>query len=199
MMNNERHMIDLDRGRQWLSVAWNIALQSLRVTATLSVFVLAGLAFVSGLILVQGQRDEARHVDAIVVLLPDNLNRAHLDRAFELYRRGYAKQVLLAGNDLAAAQAGLIERGVADSALILVEETDDSWVGMRNIVEMARGNGVQSILLVNTPGRLLLNLKMARDLGLTAYGTPTSAFDFDIRPILRASVAYWGYVLFGQG
>lgn len=185
------------RLRDW----YRILRRVLRAVIALAIFGVLALVVVCSLIVIQGRRDESRRVDAIVVVLahePANVD-AYVDHAFELYRRGYAARVLLAGENVEAVQAMLIDRGVPDQALLLSQETGDVWANLRQAVDLGRQHGVQSVLVVNAPVNLLLNLKMVRDLGVSAYGSPISTDPLDIRTTLAAGLAYWKYVLLGPG
>lgn len=188
---------DTRRLRDW----YRILRRVLRTVIALAIFGVLALVVVCSLIVIQGRRDESRRVDAIVVVLahePANVD-AYVDHAFELYRRGYAARVLLAGENVEAVQAMLIDRGVPDQALLLSQETGDVWANLRQAVDLGRQHSVQSVLVVNAPVNLLLNLKMVRDLGVSAYGSPISTDSLDIRTTLAAGLAYWKYVLLGPG
>lgn len=180
-----------------MSASLTVTLRVVRILIALIVVLVIALVFVGSLVMVQGQRDEARPVDALVVLHADVPTNAHIEHALALYQRRFARRVLLVGSDLGASQAELIEQGVPEHALLVVEPTSDGGENFRDIAEVARQQGVQSILIVSAPGDLLLSLKMARDQGLMAYGSPVSTGDFEPRTLFQASLKYWGYVLLG--
>jgi uncharacterized SAM-binding protein YcdF (DUF218 family) len=160
-------------------------LRGLLLTGT-SMALLAAL--VCGLIVMQGQRDDARASGAAVVLGaaqwngdPSPVLRARLDHALDLYHRGVVKRIILtggvgAGDRLSEAAAGkqyLLDRQLSAEVLLLDERSTTTWENLQNAADLARANGVDTVLLVSDPFHMLRSLKMARDLGLSAYGSPT--------------------------
>lgn len=175
-----------------------VGLRILRILAVLSTLILLALVLVGSLIVVQGQRDETRPADAIVVLHADTLTNAHLAHAQELYQRRLASRLLLVADDPVAVQADLVAEGLPEHALLPVEEPEDNVADFQNIAELARQQGIESILIVSAPSELLLDLKMARDHGLVAHGAPVATVDFEPQTLFQASLNYWQYVLFGS-
>ena len=145
-------------------------------------------ALIGALIVVQGQRDDQRDSGAAVVLGaaqwngdPSPVLRARLDQALELYHRGVVKRIILtggvgAGDRLSEAAAGkqyLLDRQLSAEVLLLDERSTTTWENLQNAADLARANGIDTVLLVSDPFHMLRSLKMARDLGLSAYGSPT--------------------------
>lgn len=166
---------------------------------------LALAAAVCALIVLQGRRDEVRPAGAAVVLgaaqwngSPSPVLRARLDHALDLYKRGYVNRIILtggvgAGDTTSEASAGkqyLSERGLPAEALLLEDQGRTTWESMRNTAALARENRIGVVLLVSDPFHMLRSLKMAHDLGMAAYGSPTRS-----SPIAEQSVAELGYVV----
>jgi uncharacterized SAM-binding protein YcdF (DUF218 family) len=191
-------------------------LRGLILTAT-SIVVLVTL--VCALVVVQGQRDEARPSGAAIVLGaaqwngdPSPVLRARLDHALDLYRRGVVSRIILTGgvgkgDQLSEAAAGklyLTEQRLPAEALLLDEQSTTTWQNLRNAADLARMNGINSVLLVSDPFHMLRSLKMARDLGLTAYGSPTRTSPIsgswleEVRYVVRESWAYLMYLFTRQ-
>jgi uncharacterized SAM-binding protein YcdF (DUF218 family) len=192
----------------------------LRGLIIIAVTLLALLGLVCGLIVIQGRRDEARqigagHVGAALVLGaaqwngdPSPVLRARLDHALELYRRGQVRQIILTGgtgpgdttSEAAVGKRYLIAQGLAADALLLEEQGTTTWESLRNAVPLARANRIGAVLLVSDPFHMLRSIKMARDLGLIAYGSPTrtspiaSGSAEETRYVLRESWAYLVYL-----
>jgi len=181
--------------------------------SAISVAVLAGL--VCGLILIQGRRDEARQSGAAVVLGtaqwnagPSPMLRARLDHALDLYRRGIVGKIILtggvaAGATLSEAAAGkqyLIEHRLPPEALLLDEQGTTTWENLQNAAALARANGISSVLLVSDPFHMLRALKMAHDLRLVAYASPTRTSPItgsgveEARYVVREAGAYLVYL-----
>ena len=190
----------------------------LRGLIVIAVALLALLGLSCVLIVIQGQRDEAEQVGggqvgAALVLGaaqwngdPSPVLRARLDHALELYRRGQVRQIILTGGvgiaparDRAGKQY-LIEHGMAADALLLEEQGTTTWESLRNAVPLARANRIGAVLLVSDPFHMLRSIKMARDLGLIAYGSPTRSSPIaagsaeETRYVLREAWAYLVYL-----
>jgi uncharacterized SAM-binding protein YcdF (DUF218 family) len=187
------------------------------IAIAITLLVLLGLVCV--LIVIQGRRDEAQQVGAgqvgAALVLgaaqwngdPSPVLRARLDHALELYRRGQVRQIILtggvgAGDTISEAAAGkqyLIDRGMSADALLLEEQGTNTWESLHNAVPLARANRIGAVLLVSDPFHMLRSIKMARDLGLIAYGSPTRSSPIaagsaeETRSVLREA---WAYLLY---
>ena len=56
---------------------------------------------------------------------------------------------------------------------LMEEAGTTTWESMRNAAEIARQQHIGAVVLVSDPFHMLRSLKMARDLRLDAYGSPT--------------------------
>jgi len=168
------------------------------------------------LIVVQGSRDEQRQSAAAIVLgasqwngEPSPVFRARLNHAMDLYRRGLVGKIILTGgtaegDTISEAEAGrryLVAQNLPNEVLLLDEQSTTTWENLQNAAEIARNNGINSVLLVSDPFHMLRSLKMARDLHLVAYGSPTRTSPIsgnrleELRYIAREAGAYLIYVL----
>ena len=142
-----------------------------------------------GAIYVQSRTDQARPVDAIVVLgttqyngVPSPTLQARLDRAVELYRDGIAPLIVVTGGNLPGdvyteAEAGqmyLVEKGVPEEVILLENQGNDSWQSMNGVAGILAARNLDRILLVSDGFHLLRLKMMAGDLGLTAYATAST-------------------------
>ena len=167
--------------------------------------VVALVALVCLLIVLQGQRDEVRPAGAAIVLgaaqwngTPSPVLRARLDHALDLYKRGYVSHVILTGgvgqgdttSEAAAGKQYLVARGLPPESLLLDEQGATTWESLRNSAVLVRTSGIGAVLLVSDPFHMLRSLKMARDLGMVAYGSPTRT-----SPISESVVAEAGYIV----
>ncbi|MDQ3539664.1 MAG: YdcF family protein [Chloroflexota bacterium] len=175
--------------------------RSLLLTA---VFVLALIPLlIAGAVIWQARTDEARRVDAIVVLgaaqyngRPSNVLSARLDHAFDLYEQGIAPTIVVTGgraegDTYTEAESGsmyLQERGVPDSAILMESEGTDTWTSMQGVADVLRDTDLHRILLVSDGFHLLRSELMARELGLEAYSS--AAPNSPIRPWSGAELAY---------
>jgi hypothetical protein len=168
----------------------------------------AALMLVAVLVAVQGRSVELRHADTVMVVgAPCGgaaagecpANRV-LDHALDLFRRDYAKHVLLATPDADAARAYLLAADLPAAALMAPESGASPWQRVQAAAGALRAEGMETALLAGQPSDMLLALKMTRDLGLTAYAAP-AAGEARLPPVgalLGEAISYWRYVLFGQ-
>ncbi len=134
-----------------------------------------------------GNTDQARPVDAIVVLgaaqydgRPSPQLAARLDHVVDLWERGLAPLVVTTGGKrpgdrFTEAQASaryLEERGVPADAIVQVGGSNsyDSLVAVRD--ELG-DRGLDRVLLVSDPYHSLRIRLISQELGLTAYTSPT--------------------------
>ncbi len=146
-------------------------------TALTSVLLLLGVT--AAMVVVQSGRDEARPAGAVVVpgeavdsaLTPDQ--KAQCDHAANLYRRGMVSRIILTGVMVAPlARQYLIDQGLPPQVILIEEESASLVEGLRVAANMARAQGLSSVVIVTAPPTMLTALKVARDEGLTAYGSP---------------------------
>lgn len=168
--------------------------------------VVVALVVVAILVVVQGTYVEVRRADAILVL-PDSCatpsvsvpcGAERLDYAFDLYRRGYASHIVLFDQQVAAAErAYMLDKGFPDQYLLVEDQAASRPAQMRRIAQLAREQGISSLLIVGAPPEMLRALKMARDLDVAAYSTPLPGLPaFVPLAVAQETLAYWRYVLF---
>lgn len=151
----------------------------------------------------QARTDEARPVDAIVVLgaaqyngRPSPVLSARLDHALGLYDDGLAPLIVLTGGKMQgdafteaeAGQAYLEERGVPTSAIVLENEGRDTFSSMEGVAALFDGSDVERILLVSDGFHLLRAELMARHFGFQAYSS--AAADSTIEPWSGTEFSY---------
>lgn len=164
-----------------------------------------------------GRSDQARSVDAIVVLgvaqydgRPSPQLQARLDHALALWQEGLAPLVITTGGNQpgdrfteAETSAIYLIEGSVDVAVpaeSIVQEnsgstTRESLIAVRNIMQP---RGLRSILIVTDPYHSLRSRLIAQDLGLVAYVSPTrtsplrgaSAVSRHVREALGVAVAH---------
>ena len=143
-----------------------------------------------------GRSDQARAVDAIVVLgvaqydgRPSPQLQARLDHALPLWQEGLSPLVITTGGNQpgdrfteAETSANYLIEGSIDGSLVvavpaesIVQEnsgstTRESLIAVRNIMQ---DRGLHSVLIVTDPYHSLRSRLIAQDLGLVAYISPT--------------------------
>ena len=163
-----------------------------------------------------GKSDQARAVDAIVVLgvaqydgRPSPQLQARLDHALALLLEGASPLVITTGGNQpgdrfteAETSANYLIKGLGidyQAVEILQENsgstTRESLIGVRDIMQ---SRGLHSVLIVTDPYHSLRSRLIAQDLGLVAYISPTrtsplrgaSAVSRHVREALGVAVAH---------
>jgi uncharacterized SAM-binding protein YcdF (DUF218 family) len=138
----------------------------------------------------QGMRDDSRKADAIVVLgaaqyngIPSPLFRARLDHAIGLYHGGIAPVLVVTGGkgrpgdtttEAEAARAYAIGRDVPAGAILVEDRGRNTLESLRTVGSMLHERNLDAAVFVSDRSHMLRVLRMARDQGLTAYGSPTT-------------------------
>ncbi len=145
----------------------------------------------------RGDIDDAARpvvVDAIVVLgaaqhdgRPSPVFRARIDHAVDLWRTRAAgsRRVFLvvtggrrAGDrttEAATARAYAIERGVPEDAILMEERGRSTLESLRGVAPILDQRGRGPTLFVSDRSHMLRVIRMARDLGIDALGSPVPA------------------------
>jgi uncharacterized SAM-binding protein YcdF (DUF218 family) len=168
---------------------WVVAIAGLFLIAALVVF-----GFMTA-IYIQARNDEARQVDAIVVMgaaqyngRPSEVLSARLDHALALYNGGYAPLIIVTGGKMegdAFTEAGtseqyLLDRGVPQHAILMEDEGRDTWDSMQGVAKVAEGRGIGSVLIVSDGFHLFRSERMADAVGFDAFSS--AAPESPIRP-----------------
>jgi len=173
------------------------------------------VAYVALRVAIDGERDNPRSADAVVVLgteeysgWPSRPFSARLDYALSLYDESLAPLVIVAGGDpegdsyteAAAGVRYLEDQGLPSNALLTVGG-DNTYENLREVKALTEREGLENVLLVSERFHMLRSLVMVKDLETQAYGSPTSTSPRDHNPALRfyytlrEVTAYTGYVL----
>lgn len=177
----DRDAVVVRRRRRWPA----------RLALSTGVLVVAGLVYY-GITFFQvwstGRRDQARPVDAIVVLgaaqydgRPSPQLAARLDHAVELWTAGVAPMVVVTGGnqpgdrftEAEASASYLVERGVPGEVIVQESEGRSSWESLEGVAELAESLGIHRVLLVSDPFHSLRIRLIAEELGFEAYTSPT--------------------------
>ena len=175
------------------------ALLRLAVAAAVGVAVTGGYATFR--IWQQGQTDErGRPSDAIVVLgaahygsEPSAVFAARLDHAVELWLQGVAPFLIVTGGEApgdASAEADVarayaVARGVDPSAILGERTGRDTAGSLANVARIMRSSHLRTALFVSDRTHMLRVLRIATDLGIVAYGSPTATSPSDAEPVAR--------------
>ena len=152
----------------------------------------------------QGTQDERRRVDAIVVLgaaqyngRPSPVFDARLEHAVALWDAGLADMFIVTGGKIpgdrtteaAVAREYALREGVPAASILGEDEGRNTLSSLRAVGALMREHGLRSAVFVSDPTHMLRVLRIADDLGIEAYGSPTttSPIQQDIVRELRAT------------
>ncbi len=174
-------------------------------------FILSGIAvaIVAGVasfrIWQQGEADEQRPADAIVVLgaaqydgRPSPVFEARLDHAVRLWQSGIARDFVVTGGKLpgdrtteaAVARHYALDHAVPAGAIWGENEAHNTLESLRAVAAEMKRRDLKSAVFVSDPTHMLRVLRIARDLGIEAYGspTPTSPIQQDLGRRVSATI-----------
>jgi uncharacterized SAM-binding protein YcdF (DUF218 family) len=136
----------------------------------------------------QGQRDEERPADAIVVMgaaqyngRPSRVFAARLDHAVTLYFAGVAPRLIVTGGkaegdrttEAAAGRAFAIALGVPADDILVEDQSRTTLESIRAVSSVLAANDARSAIFVSDRPHMLRVLRMAADEGIVAWGSPT--------------------------
>jgi uncharacterized SAM-binding protein YcdF (DUF218 family) len=167
----------------------------------------------------EGGRDEGRPAGAIVVLgaaqfdgRPSPVFAARLDHAIDLYVQRLAPVLVVTGGkaegdrttEAGAARDYALAHGVPAGAIVMEDAGRTTFESLQGVARLLHARGIGDAVFVSDPTHMLRVLRMAADLGIEAYGspTPTSRVESDPAQKLDATVHELGalaYYLFFRG
>ncbi len=161
----------------------------IRIGALITVGGLVVAGYTAFRIWQQGESDDRRPADAIVVLgaaqydgRPSPVFRARLDHAVSLYLAGLAPTLVVTGGkaegdrttEAEAARRYAIAHGVPASAILVEDRGRTTLESLRGVASLYRAHGLRSGLYVSDRTHMLRVLRMATDQGIVARGSPTN-------------------------
>jgi uncharacterized SAM-binding protein YcdF (DUF218 family) len=142
----------------------------------------------------QGEQDDRRPADAIVVLgaaqydgRPSPVFKARLQHAVELYQDGIAPYLVVTGGnapgdrttEAAVARDYALAHGVPDKAILVEDRGRTTLESLRSVAKLLRSHELHTAVFVSDRTHMLRVLRMAQDQGVTSYGSPTSTSPTD--------------------
>lgn len=178
---------------------WVVAIAAL--AALIALIVLGFMAAIYA----EARGDEARPVDAIIVLgttqwngRPQPAFEARLRHTLELYDQGLAPVIIVTGGkqpgdvytEAETAEAWLMDRGVPENAILKEIEGRNTWGNMQGARDAAAGHDIKTVLIVSDGFHLFRAERMANAVGFEAYTSPTP-----YSPIRPWSAEEFSYVI----
>jgi uncharacterized SAM-binding protein YcdF (DUF218 family) len=190
-----------------------------RLVATACLVALVVVGYATLRIWQQGEDDERRPAGALVVLgaaqydgQPSPVFAARLDHAVALFLTGDYRYLVVTGGgaagdqttEAAVAREYALERGVPDERILVEDRGRTTLESLEGVATILRGHDLWDAVFVSDRTHMLRVLRMADDLGIVAWGSPTPSSPTDAIPARRAA-AYghelgalaWYFVLRG--
>ena len=151
-------------------------------------------------IVAQGERDDSRPADAIVVMgaaqydgRPSPIFQARLEHAVDLYRAGVAPYLIVTGGkaegdrttEAATARAYAIGRGVPEASILMEDQARTTLASVRSVSSILSDADLHTAVFVSDRQHMLRVLRMAGDEGIVGWGSPTTTSPIDRDPIAR--------------
>ena len=148
----------------------------------------------------QAGRDERRDADAIVVMgaaqydgRPSPLFAARLDHAIDLYHQGVAPRLIVTGGkregdrttEAATARDYAVRHDVPEEAILVEDASRTTLQSIRGVEVLMHDSGLRTAVFVSDPTHMLRVLRMAADVGIDAYGSPTRTSPLERDPAGR--------------
>ena len=158
------------------------------------------IAYMAFRIDAQGHLDERRPADAIVVLgaaqfngVPGGVFEARLRHAVDLYHAGIAPDLVVTGGKLpgdrttegATARKWAIDHGVPADAILGEYEGRSTLESLEAVEAIFRKHDFTSAVFVSDRTHMLRVLRMATDLGIKSWGSPTETSPTDLETSRR--------------
>jgi uncharacterized SAM-binding protein YcdF (DUF218 family) len=169
------------------------------------------VAVTAGRVVWAAEQDDRTPADALVVLgaaqydgTPAAYLAARLEHALELHEDGVAPVVVTVGGqqpgdrftEAAAGRAWLVDRGVAEDAVVEVPRGGNTLASMSAVADVMRERGLGSAVVVTDPWHSLRATRMLEQQGVDAHASPTrtgpanQGAEVAVRYTVRETAAY---------
>jgi uncharacterized SAM-binding protein YcdF (DUF218 family) len=160
------------------------------------------VAYMAAQISERGKLDERRSVDAIVVLgaaqfngRPSDVFEARLEHAVALWNEGWADWFIVTGGKLPnddtteaeVARGWAIAHGVPENRILTENRGRTTLESLEAVRKVFRDEDLATGLFVSDETHMLRVLRMAEDLGIDAFGSPTRTSPSDLDESRRRS------------
>jgi uncharacterized SAM-binding protein YcdF (DUF218 family) len=158
------------------------------------------LGYMATRITAQGDRDERRPADAIVVLgaaqfngTPSDVFEARLRHAVDLWKAGIAPWFVVTGGkqpgdrttEGATAKAWAIAHGIPPDRILGEFQGRNTLESLEGVAAIFRSHHLATAVFVSDETHMLRVLRMAADLGIGSFGSPTRTSPSDQDPARR--------------
>ncbi len=162
------------------------------------------LAAVAAWIVWVGQRDQAAPADAIIVLgaaaydaRPSPVFEERIRHGLDLYQRGYAPVLIFTGGygngarfaESQVARRYALRHGVPESAILIESASRTTRQNLEQARRLMQERGVHRVIVVSDPLHMARALRLSREQGIDALGSPTPSTRF------RSVQTQWRFLL----
>ena len=160
---------------------------------------------VAAYIVLVGERDQAAPADAIIVLgaaaydaRPSPVFEERIRHGIDLYQRGLAKKLIFTGgyggggarfSESQVARRYALRQGVPAKAILIESASRNTQENLRQAVLLMQANELHSAVIVSDPLHMSRALRISRELGIDALGSPTPTTRF------RSVSTRWRFLL----
>ena len=142
----------------------------------------------------RGKVDERQDVDAIVVLgaaqfngRPSDVFQARLEHAVDLWKEGWADWFVVTGGkvpddrttEAEVARHWAISHGVPEERILWEDRGRTTLESLEGVETIFRDHELRSALFVSDQTHMLRVLRMAKDLGIQSFSSPTATSPSD--------------------
>ena len=170
----------------------------------LALLLLLWLAAVAAWFVWVGQRDQAGAADAIIVLgaaaydaRPSPVFEERIRHGLDLYRRGHAPVLLFTGGygtgarfaESQVARRYALRHGIPGSAILIEASSRTTLQNLQQARTLMQEHGLRRAIVVSDPLHMARALRLCRQLGIEAVGSPTPSTRF------RSVQTQWKFLL----
>ena len=165
-----------------------------RLLLRLVLLALVWLLGVAAWIVHVGNRDQAGPADAIVVLgaaaydaQPSPVFEARIEHGLDLYRAGHAPTLIFTGgyggakarfSESQVARRYALRRDIPESAILIESRSRTTVENLLEARRLMQEHGLHRVIVVSDPLHMARALRLSRQLGIDAVGSPTPSTRF---------------------
>ena len=123
----------------------------------------------------------------------ENARKIVGETAIELFHQGVAPRLIVTGGkregdrttEAASAREYAVRHDIPEDAILLEDTSRTTLQSIRGVKTLMRDEGLESAVFVSDPSHMLRVLRMAADVGIDAYGSPTRTSPLEGDPVGR--------------
>ncbi len=151
------------------------------------VYVFCSIAFFSTV-------DEKKSADAAIILgaaawykRPSPVFEERIRHGLWLYRNGYVKKLILTGgksknapySEAFVARRYAVNHAIPEEDILIEEESLTTRENLANAKKLMEEHGLNTAIIVSDPIHMKRAMQIARDIGITAYSSPTPSTRYE--------------------